>query len=137
MALSASALTTWLEPRLETYVDELRQLCAIECPTSHKPGVDQAGAWVRRWAAARGWELEEFPDEQAGDGLVASLRGAGRLRVMLVAHLDTVYPVGVAAARPMRREGGKIVAPGRIFHERDTGAIAPALADPALRRTVA
>ncbi|WP_040801992.1 aldo/keto reductase [Nocardia higoensis] len=31
----------------------------------------------------------------------------------------------------------KIVAPGKIFHERDTGTIAPALGDPALRRTVA
>jgi len=31
----------------------------------------------------------------------------------------------------------KIVAPGTIFHERDTGTVAPALGDPALRRTVA
>ncbi|MFC8047592.1 aldo/keto reductase [Nocardia sp. NPDC057353] len=31
----------------------------------------------------------------------------------------------------------EIVAPGTIFHERDTGVIAPALADPALRRSVA
>ncbi len=112
MTLSAQGLTAWLEPRLEPYLEELRQLCAIECPTSHKPGVDEAGAWVRRWATARGWELASYPDARAGDGVVASLRGAGRLRVMLVAHLDTVYPVGVAAARPMRREGGRVLAPG-------------------------
>lgn len=107
-----SALVAWLEPRLDTYIDELRQLCAIECPSSHKPGVDEAGAWVARWAAARGWELAHFPDAQAGDGLVATVRGGGSSRVMLVAHLDTVYPVGVAAERPLRREGDRLLGPG-------------------------
>lgn len=106
------ALTAWLEPRLATYIDELGELCAIECPTDHKPGVDEAGAWVERWAQARGWPVERFPDAQAGDGVVATVRGVGRGRVMLVAHLDTVYPVGVAAERPLRREGGRLLGPG-------------------------
>lgn len=112
MPIAPQALTTWLTPRLDTYIEELRQLCAIECPTSHKPGVDEAGVWVRGWAVARGWELEVYPDERAGDGLVASVRGSGRLRVMLAAHLDTVYPVGTAAARPLRREEGRLLGPG-------------------------
>lgn len=105
-------LQGWLADRLPDYLEELRQLCAIECPTAHKPGVDEAGAWVRRWAAARGWELAAFPDETAGDGVVATVRGRGRLRAMLVAHLDTVYPVGVAAERPLRQEGGRLIGPG-------------------------
>jgi glutamate carboxypeptidase len=67
---------------------------------------------VRSWAASRGWELARFPDEQAGDGLVATLRGTGRLRAMLVAHLDTVYPVGVAAERPLLRQGNTLLGPG-------------------------
>lgn len=112
MSSLASALVVWLEQRLDSYIEELRQLCAIECPTSHKPGVDAAGAWVARWAAARGWPLRHFPDNIAGDGLVASVRGSGRGRVMLVAHLDTVYPVGTAAARPLRREGARLIGPG-------------------------
>lgn len=108
----AQALTSYLDPRLPAYIEELRQLCAIECPTSSKAGVDEAGAWVRRWAGARGWELRDWPDATAGDNLVASIRGGGRLRVMLVAHLDTVYPVGVAAERPMRIEGDTLLGPG-------------------------
>lgn len=112
MTITAEALRAWLEPRLATYIEELRQLCAIECPTSSKAGVDEAGAWVRRWAAARGWELASYPDESVGDGLVATVRGTGRLRAMLVAHLDTVYPVGVAAERPLRQEGDRLLGPG-------------------------
>src|SRR5947209_4100215 len=110
----ATALTAYLEPLLPTYIEELRQLCAIECPTAYKPGVDEAGDWVRRWVTGRGWELQEFPDELSGNGLAATIRG-GRpngVRVMLVAHLDTVYPVGIAAERPMRHEGDVLLGPG-------------------------
>src|SRR6185503_10606725 len=108
----AQAITAYLELHLPTYLEELGQLCAIECPTSAKAGVDEAGAWVRRWAAARGWELRDWPDETAGDSLVATLRGPRRLAIMLAAHLDTVYPVGVAAQRPVRIEGDTLLGPG-------------------------
>src|SRR2546430_17374058 len=56
----AHALTHYLQPRLDAYVEELRQLCAIECPTTSKPGVDEAGAWVRLWGAARGWDVRDL-----------------------------------------------------------------------------
>jgi glutamate carboxypeptidase len=108
----AQALTSYLEAQQATYVEELRQLCAIECPTSSKAGVDEAGAWVRRWVEARGWELRAWPDATAGDGLVATVGGTGQPRIMLVAHLDTVYPVGIAAQRPLRIEGDKLLGPG-------------------------
>jgi glutamate carboxypeptidase len=32
--------------------------------------------------------------------------------VLLVAHLDTVYPIGTAAARPVRRDGDVLLGPG-------------------------
>jgi glutamate carboxypeptidase len=108
----AQALTSYLEAHLPTYLEELRQLCAIECPTSSKTGVDEAGAWVRHWVAARGWQLREWPDIVVGDSLVATVRGAGQLKIMLVAHLDTVYPVGVATERPMRIEDDTLLGPG-------------------------
>ena len=108
----ANRLSTWLAERQATYITGLRELCAIECPTSSKPGVDQAGVWVRRWAEARGWQLQHFPDDRAGDGLVVSLRGSGKLRAMLVAHLDTVYPLGIAAERPVQVAGDILRGPG-------------------------
>jgi glutamate carboxypeptidase len=112
MTTEAQALTTYLHARLPAYLEELRQLCAIECPTSSKAGVDEAGAWVRRWLASRAWEVRTWPDATAGDSLAATLRGRGRLRVLLAAHLDTVYPIGVAAERPMRIDGDTLLGPG-------------------------
>jgi len=112
MTSEAQALTAYLEARLPTYLDELRQLCAIECPTSSKAGVDAAGAWVRRGLAGRAWELRAWPDATAGDSLAATVRGQGRLRVLLAAHLDTVYPIGVAAERPLQIDGDILRGPG-------------------------
>ncbi len=108
----AHELTAWLTPQLPTYLEELGQLCAIECPTHHKPGVDAAGAWVRRWAVQRGWSVQTYPDERVGDNLVITLQGNSTRRAMLVAHLDTVYPVGIAAQRPLRIEGDTLLGPG-------------------------
>ena len=53
----AVQLTHFFEQRLSIYVEELAQLCAIECPTSSKQGVDQAADWVQHWATQRGWEV--------------------------------------------------------------------------------
>ena len=113
MTPEAQQLTDYLAARLPTYLAELEQLCMIECPTAYKSGVDEAGAWVRRWARGRGWELRDWPDAEAGDGMVVTVPGGttGGLRVMLVAHLDTVYPVGTTAARPFRREGDRLIGP--------------------------
>lgn len=111
---AADRLTTYLEPLLPRYLDELTQLCAMECPTTHKPGVDEAGAWVRGWAAAHDWPVRVFPDESVGDGLAVTVRGgsANGPRILLAAHLDTVYPLGTAATHTARHDDGRFYAPG-------------------------
>src|SRR5579875_3273690 len=105
----AERLTGHLTNRLSAYVEELRQLCAIECPTDDKPGVDQAGTWVTRWVETHGWPVQVYPETAAGNNLSVTLNGAaaGGPVILLAAHLDTVYPVGIAAQRPVRREGDR------------------------------
>lgn len=110
----ADRLTAYFEPLLPRYLDDLAQLCALDCPTAHKPGVDAAGAWVREWAERRGWPVLSVPDAEAGDGLALTVTGgaSGGPRILLAAHLDTVYPVGTVAAHPARLEDGRYFAPG-------------------------
>jgi glutamate carboxypeptidase len=110
----AKTLASHLERRLPTYLEELRVLCAFECPTVSKSGVDMVGAWVKSRARARGWKLRSWPDELVGNSLVATVQGGTKHgpAIMLVAHLDTVYPVGIATARPMRIEGDRLRGPG-------------------------
>lgn len=47
-----------------------------------------------------------------GDNVVATLSGAGKGKVLLIAHMDTVFGRGAAAARPFRIEGSRAYGPG-------------------------
>jgi glutamate carboxypeptidase len=48
----------------------------------------------------------------AGDNIVATFTGTGKGKVLLMAHMDTVFAKGAAAARPFRIEGGRAYGPG-------------------------
>jgi glutamate carboxypeptidase len=111
---ASQALHAALQPRLERYIDELSALCAIESPSGHLPGLAQMADWVRAWAAERGWAVHTAADAAAGDSLAVTVPGgaADGPRLLLAAHMDTVYPVGVAPSRPLRRESNNLVAPG-------------------------
>lgn len=110
----AAMIASYMEERLAPYIEGLRQLCAIECPSGFAPGVNSACSWVERWSRARGWQVERRDDAEAGASLVVTLQGEaeqGR-NILLAAHLDTVYPVGTAAARPMLAQADELRAPG-------------------------
>jgi glutamate carboxypeptidase len=96
----------------EPYLQDLQAMVSVDCGTHNKAGVDRVGNWVGERCAAWGWKVERIPQEKYGDLWVARLRGSGQGRIMLLGHLDTVYPDGTAAARPMRIEGDKVLGPG-------------------------
>ena len=110
--MDASTLVGYLTPRLPAYIRELTELCAIECPSESKVGVDAAATWVLDWASARGWGVRRWQDERAGTTIALTLTGTGTARILLGAHLDTVYPVGIAAERPVRIDGNTLFGPG-------------------------
>ena len=98
--------------RLQTYLDDLRLLSGIDCGTANAAGVNRVGAWVRARCAANGWAIRVHEGKSRGDVVEARVLGTGRPRILLLAHMDTVYPDGVAADRPMRIEGNTIIGPG-------------------------
>jgi glutamate carboxypeptidase len=65
-----------------------------------------------------GWSVERHQhaddgDRQLGDIVVATLEGTGDGgRVLLIGHMDTVFPRGTAAARPFRVEEDRAYGPG-------------------------
>ena len=103
---------SFLESTRNDFLADLATLVGVDCGTHNKAGVDRVGEWVRGRCAEWGWEVERYPQTQYGDCWLTRLRGLGQGRVMLMGHLDTVYPDGTVAARPMRFEGGKILGPG-------------------------
>jgi glutamate carboxypeptidase len=106
------AIMNWLQDRRPEFLDDLRALVDVDCGSSSKAGVDAVGGLFRDRLRAAGFELTEFPLTEYGDCCLATLRGSGRARIILIGHLDTVYPDGTVALRPMRLEGRRILGPG-------------------------
>jgi glutamate carboxypeptidase len=94
------------------FLSDLAALVNVDCGTHNKAGVDRVGEWIGARCAAWDWEVERFPLSEHGDCWLARLHGNGSGRILLMGHLDTVYPDGTAAARPMRLDGPKIIGPG-------------------------
>ncbi|MBP7691607.1 MAG: M20 family metallopeptidase [Anaerolineales bacterium] len=107
-----SELLTFLNSARADFLADLAALVNVDCGTHNKTGVDAAGWWVGARCAAWGWMVEQHRLDRYGDCWSARWRGTGAGRVMLMGHLDTVYPDGTADARPMRWDGGRILGPG-------------------------
>jgi len=103
---------TFLEGRLDAYLDDLRTLVGIDSGSYDKAGVDEVNDWLEERLKARGFSVERHLQTEFGDDLLATLPGKGRGRILLLGHSDTVFPDGTAAERPMTIQGDKILGPG-------------------------
>ena len=92
-------------------VDTLRGLVEIESFSRDKAGVDRLGRHVAGLLAGLGARVDFRAQRQVGDHLVATL-GTGPSQVLVLGHLDTVWPPGTLAAQPFRLEDGLALGPG-------------------------
>jgi glutamate carboxypeptidase len=89
------------------------RLVNIDSGTGDMEGVNAVGAVAFEELKKLGAAIEMVPALPAyGDNIVASLAGSGKGRILLIAHMDTVFRKGDAAARPFRIEGGRAYGPG-------------------------
>lgn len=105
-------LPLFLETSLPQFLGDLTALVNVDCGTFTKSGVDFCGDWVNARGQAWEWDMEYFSVREFGNCHLARLRGSGAGKFLMLTHLDTVYPEGVAAARPLRAEGNKLIGPG-------------------------
>ncbi len=97
---------------LPAFLSDLETLVNIDCGTHHKPGVDAVGRVVGERMREFGAEVTPFPQDQYGDMLYARWRGRGTARLLLIGHMDTVYPEGTAAQFPFRLQSSRALGPG-------------------------
>jgi glutamate carboxypeptidase len=111
-------LRTFVEQRRDEYLRDLRTLVNVDCGTFLTDGVNQVADLMSERFGESGWDVErqthvsDEGQEQLGDVLIAQLVGRGTKRVLLVGHMDTVFPAGTAAERPYREEGSHALGPG-------------------------
>ena len=102
------------EISLVAYRQELAELVNIDSGTADIAGVATMAERMAEKYRALGWHVE-FADlgSVVGPGVMATNKpGAAQYDVLLVGHLDTVFPHGTAAARPFTEEEGVARGPG-------------------------
>ncbi len=102
----------YVQQHLPQYIEELRTLCAIDSDSYHKPGLDAMAARLAARLRDLDMQVTIIENEQWGNDLLGVIKGNGSGNVLLLGHIDTVYPVGIAAASPLRVEGDTIYGPG-------------------------
>ncbi len=92
----------------------LRELVEVESPSEDKAAVDHAGVLVTAWAEALGGIIKRHKQKTFGDVLELRFGPArsSKGRVLLLGHLDTVWPIGTLAAMPWRETEDKLFGPG-------------------------
>ena len=96
-------------------VKMLGQFVRCESPSHQKAAVDRLGKLVASEWRRRGAKVRVLRDQTRGDSLRAEVwLGDGRPKgqIMVLGHLDTVYPLGTLATMPFRVEGGRAFGPG-------------------------
>ncbi len=101
----------------------LRKLVETESPSTDKAAVDRVGAIVAEEARRLGADVETVPVKDAGDLVIARWNGphpqplSPRERgdgILLLCHMDTVFPLGTLEKMPYREADGKIYGPGAL-----------------------
>lgn len=105
-------------PTLQSYQEELlsrlQLLVNIDSGSGQSEGVEQIMQYLQAWLGDLGFTVSLHPTGQYGPNLVASRRGKGHMRLLVVGHVDTVYARGAAITRPFQIRDGLASGPGVI-----------------------
>jgi len=113
-----------LSPTTLKDTDLLKQLVELESPSHEKAAVDKVGALVADHCRRLGAQVIIHPQTSAGDLVEARFRPIGtvegkiarepgdRIGILLLCHMDTVFPLGTLAKMPYRQQDDRIYGPG-------------------------
>jgi len=107
-----ASVEAYTRERLSQYIEELRELCSIDSYSYHKPGLDEIALFLAARMRGLGMHATILERESWGNDLLGTLHGKGDANVLLLGHMDTVYPVGIAASRPVQVDGDIVYGPG-------------------------
>ncbi len=108
-------LLAYCRDHSDEMVDLLKTLIEYESFTADRDAVNRFGAYLTGLLQSLGATVECIERETVGDILLAkwNLDAPGK-PITFVGHLDTVWPAGTLAERPIRIEDGRLYGPGSI-----------------------
>jgi glutamate carboxypeptidase len=105
-------LTGAVARRRPEMLEMIAQLVQVESPTEDQAAVNRCVALLEEWIRAAGGKSKRSRQKNAGDLLIGRFGPARGTPVMLLGHLDTVWPLGTLKKMPFRLRGGRAWGPG-------------------------
>jgi glutamate carboxypeptidase len=106
-------LTEHMKTRLGAMLEALEHLVRLESPSRDKPALDALCSTLATRFASLGLSVERLANPSGGDHLLMKTQEAGdEPPALVLAHYDTVWPLGTLETMPFRIEDGRASGPG-------------------------
>jgi glutamate carboxypeptidase len=95
-------------------VETLKGMVAIESGSTNLAGLARMADYVEGRLKAAGAQTERIKVTRGpGAAIVKAIfTGKGRMRILMLGHMDTVYLEGILASQPYRQDGNRLYGPG-------------------------
>lgn len=98
---------------LQAYLSELETLVNIDSGTKDKAGTEKVADYFVERFQAIGWQVErKHIDDSVGRCLAITNKKADNYDLLMIGHMDTVFPAGTAKERPFKNDGKRLYGPG-------------------------
>jgi glutamate carboxypeptidase len=107
-------LTRAVAKRRPEMLEMIAELVSIESPTEDRAAVNRCVALLEKWIRSAGGKSKRSHQRTAGDLVVGRFGPPqGKAKpLMLLGHLDTVWPLGTLKKMPFRLRGNRAWGPG-------------------------
>ncbi len=123
LALGAFTPSAFAEPHKQVLADAeqykgealklLERLVNIDSGSGYEPGLTQVSDIAIEELKKLGATIELVPNTpDKSNHVLATIKGTGTAKILLMAHMDTVFKEGSAAARPFQIKEGRAYGPG-------------------------
>jgi glutamate carboxypeptidase len=106
----------YFKSRQGEMVHLLKNIVSRESPSQDKKAVDACSAFVLGEFKKTGAKITRFPQKKIGDLHLVEFHGHAKSpsegRVLILTHIDTVWPVGRIEKMPFYISGDKVYGPG-------------------------
>src|SRR5690625_1285920 len=103
-----------VESKYGDMLELLEKLVNIDSGSHDKAGVDLVGSHLKELYIELGFVIKEIEHEKLGNCMVLNHKDAHKPKILILAHMDTVYPKGSAKERPFFIKGDLAYGPGII-----------------------
>jgi len=102
----------YIENKKEEMLVLLQTLVNIDSGSRFKMGVDRVGNIISSKLEKEGFNIETIKQAEYGNHIVAKKIGKVKGRILILGHMDTVFPEGTAKKRPFKIQGNRAYGPG-------------------------